>query len=312
MTKVLFTGGGGAGTEALARLLSGQYDVHFADSRQDIGAITPAVKQSQQHNIPWASDQNYATGIVDLIKQIEIDVFVPTVDEELAHIAEIQALLPDLKILAPEPHYIDRFMDKQSMAEHLALKGLPNPDAYSLEELETLDFPVFAKPRLGRGSRGVQRLDSKEDVQAYLVLAKQPADAFVAQNWLVGTEYTVMMSADGDGNLCAIVPVRVDEKRGITIISETVDDHVVSAVCEQIHQAYPAQGCYNIQLMKTDDSTVVPFEINPRVSTTLCMGIAAGIDPIDNYISGKKQESLQSFKSGLVLHRYWLNHIDEK
>ena len=46
----------------------------------------------------------------------------------------------------------------------------------------------------------------------------------------MGDEYTVMVSADSNGQVQAIVPVKVHTKRGITIDATTVDDiDVISA-----------------------------------------------------------------------------------
>jgi len=307
--KVLFTGGGGSGTEALVKLLKNKYELHFADSQQELGVIHPDVESHHQHKIPWANQENFTNKLVDLIKELDIDFFVPGVDEELPYLFEIQKLLPDLKVLAPDPKYIHTMMDKLTMAEAMSSKGLPSPGAYRINDIGLLNFPAVIKPRLGRGSRGVQLLPSKNDISAYLQLAKRDGEQFVMQNNLVGVEYTVLMSANYLGELCAIVPVRVDDKRGVTISAEVVDDPLIISVCSVIHDKFKTKGCYNIQLMKVDENTAVPFEINPRVSTTFCLGVAAGIDPIANYKLEKVDCELQSFTSGLHLKRYWNNYI---
>ena len=61
--------------------------------------------------------------------------------------------------------------------------------------------------------------------------------------------------------------------------------------------------------MKVDETTAIPFEINPRVSTTFCLGIAAGIDPIANFSLDVVDATLQNYKKGLQLKRFWGNYI---
>ena len=310
MKNLLFSGGGGAGTEALVHLLSDNYKLHFVDANQKNGAIPPVVGNDCQHSIPFADAPDYFDTLIDLLVSNNIDFYIPGVDEELKFIKSINDILPHLNILAPDPEYIDRFIDKKTMAEVLAQKGLNNPGAYELDCTDELPYPLFAKPRRGRGSRGVMRLDNDKDMKAYLQLAKGSSDNFIAQDLLLGDEYTVMMSANCNGVLCAIVPVYVMEKRGITTRAKVTEDATVIAECQKIHNSITTKGCYNIQLMKTSDGRVIPFEINPRVSTTLCLGIAAGIDPFKNYLNMHPEGTLQKYKTGLTLSRYWTNIIE--
>ncbi len=51
--RLLFTGGGGAGTEASLRLLSPSYEVFFAAA--DLGAKYISVAYYQWHQIPFAN-----------------------------------------------------------------------------------------------------------------------------------------------------------------------------------------------------------------------------------------------------------------
>ena len=120
-------------------------------------------------------------------------------------------------------------------------------------------------------------LNSEQDLNAYIRLSEISAQDIVVQDLLVGQEYTVMMAADASANLHAVVPVQVDVKRGVTIRAKTNFEPSVIAMCRKIHRAIPARGCYNIQLMFTPAGEVMPFEINPRISTTFCLGVASGI-----------------------------------
>ena len=123
-------------------------------------------------------------------------------------------------------------------------------------------------------------------------------------------EFTVMMVADRNANLRAIVPVLVDCKRGITLRAQTLQDQVVIDACRVIHEADPVSGCYNIQLIKTMDGLVKPFEINPRISTTTCLGLAAGVDFIQIYLEASDpRHELAKFTNFLKLKRSWYNEI---
>ncbi len=86
------------------------------------------------------------------------------------------------------------------------------------------------------------------------------------------------------------------------------ETNVIEA-CRLIHQAFPTKGCYNIQLMLTTEGLVMPFEINPRVSTTYCLVVAANVDPIEIFLRKKNLDKLALFSSGLQLRRHWRNYF---
>jgi carbamoyl-phosphate synthase large subunit len=117
------------------------------------------------------------------------------------------------------------------------------------------------------------------------------------------------MVCDEKKKLAAIVPVKVRLKKGITILAETDYNPYVIEACLKIHNTIPARGCYNIQLILTKNKKVFPFEINPRISTTFCMTIASGIDPIMIFMKGNNEKNLLKSKSKLKLKRFWKNFI---
>jgi carbamoyl-phosphate synthase large subunit len=129
---------------------------------------------------------------------------------------------------------------------------------------------------------------------------RAPVD-FILQELLQGQEYTVMMAADCDSKLHAVVPVKVGIKRGITLRAETDHNEQVIAACVAIHTADPVPGCFNIQLVKSISGDIKPFEINPRISTTTCLGYAAGVDFVGIFLGSQKQQA--RCKSGLVVFR---------
>ena len=62
--------------------------------------------------------------------------------------------------------------------------------------------------------------------------------------------------------------------------------------------------------MLTNEGLVLPFEINPRISTTFCLAMAAGLDPIeaflDNFVPLK---SYLDYNDNVRIRRFWHNNI---
>ena len=306
MIKLLFTGGGGAGNEAIYRLLADRYECHFADA--DPSAIDDAIPFDKRHTIPFAHDVEFEKIVASLCCRLGVDLLVPGVDEELPNMASISRAVPAMKILAPDSAFIAQMSDKLLMIQALESAGLTSPKTFQANDRPLVSFPAIAKPRNGRGSRGVRVLTSEAELDAYLLLEGFNAEEIILQEVGYGTEYTVQMIADFHGVLRAVVPVEVEIKRGITLRAKTVKNSVVESACQAIHAAYPTVGCYNIQLMLTDDGRVLPFEINPRVSTTFCLCVAAGVDPIAIFLGLTQNiDEMVDFRVGAKLCRYWRN-----
>jgi carbamoyl-phosphate synthase large subunit len=308
--RLLFTGGGGAGTEALSRLLADRYEVFFADA--ELAAKPYQIAGDHWLQIPLATAAEFPGEIADVCQRLRIDLVIPTVDEELLPIARLPKHI-GFDVLLPPEHFVARHLDKLVSNQFMHEAGLPAPQTVAADQ-GRLDFPSIVKPRSGRGSRNVATVYSEAELQAQITLTRQPPEDFVLQELVTGEEYTVMMAADRSGELRAVVPVLVECKRGITLRAATVQDNWVIEACRAIHAADPVPGSYNIQLIKTADDLVMPFEINPRISTTACLGLAAGVDFIGIYLgfpgtACHPRNGLVSFQNRLGLKRSWYNEF---
>lgn len=308
MIKVLFTGGGGAGNEALWRLLGQHYTLYFGDT--DPLAVDPSIPEDRRHQLSWASDPDFVGKTANLCRRLGIDLLVPGVDEELLALARNANVLVPTRLLLPHADYVETMLDKLHMIRSLSEKKIPVPLSRTLaDDLKGLRFPCISKPRSGRGSRDVKVLNSIADAMSLNSTLGDAAEKTLLQDKIEGVEYTVQMVADAMGRLCAVVPVRIGIKRGVTIRAETEAEPRVIAACRAIHQAIPAGGCYNIQLMLTAEGKVLPFEINPRISTTLCLIVAAGVDPISVFLECVRNDGILPFVAGIQLRRHWTNHF---
>jgi len=310
MIKVLFTGGGGAGSEALFRLLGQHYVLHFGDA--DVSAIDPSIPEDRRHQLPWASDPDFVVKMLGICARLDIDLLVPGVDEELLALAQRVGEFGSTRLLLPHESYVATMLDKLHMVKALLAQGIPVPSSQTLaDDLQGIRFPCISKPRSGRGSRDVRVLETMEDATSLKSSLGPLAEKMLIQEKVEGVEYTVQMVADSRGCLHAVVPVKVGVKRGITLRAETEADSRVMSACSAIHRAIPTRGCYNIQLMLSPEGQVLPFEINPRVSTTLCLVVAAGVDPISVFFEDDERRDFLPFATGLQLRRHWTNYFFE-
>jgi carbamoyl-phosphate synthase large subunit len=303
---LLFTGGGGAGSEALDRLLGQRYEVHFADA--DILARPATIAAERWHAIALAAADDFMASVQNLCRKLGVHVLIPGVDEELSIVARNRAQLA-CEVLLPPVEFVATHLDKLASNEQLRRQGVPVPHTTALSAADPPAFPCVVKPRSGRGSRGVAVVRSLEELHAHVLLNRRSAEDFILQELLEGQEYTTTLVADRAARLAAIVPVRVAIKRGITLRARTERDEAVMRASAAIHASNPVAGCYNIQLVKGADGVARPFEINPRISTTACLALAAGVDFLDLWLNGRAGDEPAPFHNHLGLRRSWHNEF---
>lgn len=305
--KILFTGGGGAAAESIQEQWGNRYDLYFGDA--DPHRFSPKIPEDHRQVIPFADDPGFEAGLLSVCHGRAIDLIVPGVDEELLPLARKHGAPGWPRILLPDERFVGLMLDKLACAQALDAAGLRLPRTLPLERAGEIGFPLIAKPRSGRGSRGVLRLDRPEQVGAYLALNSGPPANYIAQELILGDEFTVFVAADGGGAPNAIIPVYVQEKRGITLRAEVRNVPEILRYAQAFQACFRPSGCYNIQCVLTADGLVLPFEVNPRISTTFVLAIATGFDPIPSAMGEGPEGPTFVPDGGWSLQRTWHTQI---
>jgi carbamoyl-phosphate synthase large subunit len=304
----LFTGGGGAGNESINRILGKKYNLHFTDA--NIDNFHPSIPPTNRHLIPKANDANFTTRLRELTEELNVDILIPGVDEELA-LCRYGFEDSKLHLMLPDAEFINVMTDKYQSMNALSKVAIKTPKTLILSDFilnKPFNYPIIVKPINGRGSRDVCKINNIEQLRAMMILNDLNCSNFVAQELLVGTEYTVSVVADMNGNLMSIVPIKVLEKKGITISAQVIENKSIYECCEKIHEYFKPSGTYNVQLIVDKYGDAQPFEINPRVSTTFCLVLECGIDAIAAFLG---YNDFGSIKAGLKLHRHWHNSFSQ-
>lgn len=309
--RVLFTGGGGSASQSLQEQWSDRYQLFFADANPD--AFPPSIPESHRCSIPYARDSNFLERLKQVCDEHQIDVLVPGVDEELPLLASMHGVSGWPRIMLPAADFVESMLDKAASAEAIKKAGLAVPRTLPLLQAEAIKFPLIAKPRSGRGSRGVMKLDTPKQVQAYIDLHGGEPYEYIAQELIPGQEFTVFVAANGGEVPKAVIPVRAIEKRGITIRAVIDPAPEVIQYAREFQAHFRASGCYNIQCMLTPDGRVLPFEVNPRISTTFVLAIATGFDPIPMVLGIDEFSENECFEPEpkWSLQRSWFTNIKE-
>ena len=308
MKKILFTGGGGAGSEFVAKKWNDKYSMYFADA--NVESISPSIPDTRKISIPMANSSNFIEEILAVCTERKIDILVPGVDEELSLISENNNKSGWPEIMVPQKFFVDIMLDKYQCFEELRNNDFVIPKTYLLKDAYKLDFPIIVKPRSGRGSRGVVTLNNLSQIDAYLSLYGGDYDDYIAQELIQGQEYTVFVSANKEGKLCAVIPIKVELKKGITILAEIDFVPEIYEYISRFQSFFQAQSIYNFQCILTNDRVVMPFEVNPRISTTFCLAISTGFDPIESFDLCDIDIPTFFPEKKISLRRDWINFIN--
>lgn len=306
--RILFTGGGGAGNEAIWRLLSHKYELYFADAC--IESIDHAIPEERRLLIPFANQDDFVHKIKKISSENNIDIIVPGVDEELIPLCKNRAEFGS-EIFAPPLEFVELMLNKLDCANSIIAAGLRAPKTVPISDINELDLPFILKPRSGRGSRGVSIIKSERGIDAYKLLHNSDSSEIIGQELCVGDEYTILVAGDMEGRLVASIPVKIDIKKGITISAKTELNLTINDYVKNFHNAFKPTGVYNIQCILTKGGVVLPFEVNPRISTTFCLGIASGFDPFSDMSTLSKNKAIFTPEREFNIRRSWYNNIWE-
>lgn len=244
----------------------------------DVNPLSPAVHVAQRwYHVPLATAPDYLDAIIAICEAEQIALIVPTIDDELEIFAAAAKwfLARGIRV-AVSPEWTSRTCnDKLSTCRYLRDKGIAAAETWLPAEVPAEPtFPLFIKPRGGRGGVGAFQVHSHRDLDFFTSYVEQP----IVQEFLDGPEFTIDVFCDFNYRPISIVPrERVVVRAGVMDRGRTVHDDSLITFAESIAAAMPFLGAVNIQCRVVQGRPVV-FEINPRFSGGIPLTIASGAD----------------------------------
>jgi carbamoyl-phosphate synthase large subunit len=255
-------------------------DLHLAGSVQvtDVNMLSPAVLVADRaHLVPMSNDPGYIDHIAAICERERIGLVVPTIDDELPLFSEARERFARMgvTVAVSDPFVTLLCNDKFALCAHLREHGVAAADSWLPETLPREPaFPLFVKPRFGRGSVGAFAARARQELDFFVNYVSGP----VIQEFLGGPEFTIDLFCDFEGRPLAVVPrERAVIRAGVIDRGRTVRDRALIDLALQCAEALPFAGAINIQCRVVDGRPIV-FEINPRFSGGIPLTIAAGAD----------------------------------
>ncbi len=306
--RILISGLGGSLFPYLHNKLMYNYDLIYIDSNSSLRNLYP---DYNFHPAPLVSDFAYAEFVANLIKKYSIDVYVPLIDEEIEVAHKIKADIPHLNLLSPALRFCKMAMRKDLLMKELDeanISSIPTWTGENFNFIKGKDY--FVKPISGRGSRGIRKICTEQELDAYYTLEKYTPEELLIQECIQGQEYTVGALINKRNEIIYVSSRKILSKKGITIKAITENNKTIDQIIFRINERFKPQGPINVQLYITKEGDAKIFEINPRFSTTSIMSYEDGIDEIGLWLKYSENHfdkpTIQP-KENLVLHRRWEN-----
>jgi carbamoyl-phosphate synthase large subunit len=244
----------------------------------DVNPLSPTVLVADRaHMVPLSDDPTYIDHILDLCERERIGLVVPTIDDELPVFSEARARFRDLGVkVAVSGSFVTTLCnDKFATSAYLRERGVAAAEAWLPDTLpDLLQFPVFVKPRFGRGSVGAFRAADRRQLDFFLSYVP----GAVIQEYLEGPEYTIDLFCDFQGRPLSAVPrERTVIRAGVIDRGRTVADPALIQLAVTCATVLKFEGACNIQCRVVNGTPII-FEINPRFSGGIPLTIAAGAD----------------------------------
>ena len=244
----------------------------------DVNPLSPAVYASERaYRVPLCSEPSYIDEVLTICQAERIGMVIPTIDDELTLFGQEAARFAasGIRVVVSPVETTTLCNDKYATCRALADRGLAAARSYLPGEIPRQPvFPLFLKPRYGRGGVGAYRISNRAELEFFLGYVDRP----VVQTYLEGPEFTIDMLCDFSGRPLSIVPrERVVIRAGVIDRGRTVKDPLLLKLAARCADALRFIGPINIQCRVVDGHPVV-FEINPRFSGGIPLTIEAGAD----------------------------------
>jgi carbamoyl-phosphate synthase large subunit len=244
----------------------------------DVNPLSPTVYAADRSfPVPLSDAPTYLDVIAEICRAASITLIIPTIDDELTRFAESRERFAALgvRVVVSPAETTTVCNDKHLTSRALHRAGIATVPTYLPDELP-LDpvFPLFIKPRFGRGSVGAFPVRCERELAFFLDYVADP----VVQPFLDGPEFTIDVLCDFAGEPLSVVPrERVVIRAGVVDRGRTVGDPRLIDLGLSCARALTFVGAVNIQCRIVNGQPIV-FEINPRFSGGIPLTIASGAD----------------------------------
>lgn len=212
--------------------------------------------------IPEADNQSFIDRLNEIVEKYGVNLLLPTSGFDIYPYSEFRDQLIKRGAFPVVSDMDSLVTCKDKMLTYERLKSNFDLPFTTIDPTEISSFPVMAKPRYGKGSRDIMRLDNTDDIGYVTSKMKD----LIFQEFLPGTEYTIDVLSDLDKKAILAVPrIRIQTKAGISTKGRILKNRRIEEECKQIADFIGIRGPCCIQMKEDANGIIKLVEINPRM-----------------------------------------------
>ncbi len=212
--------------------------------------------------VPYGYSDNYIERIHEIVEKQQVDLIIPSTDFEVANLArnkhKLKCLVATSGTLSTEV-YLDKFYSSEFHKKF----DIPFAKSFLPSQYKNNDVVYIAKPRKGRGSRGIiYNYNSKEELND---------NEYLIQEFQSGIEITTAVYVSyNNRKIIGTLTMERTLENGTTTYCKVITsyDDQLKKIIEKIVANSDILGSFNIQSIVNENNDVIPFEVNCRISGT--------------------------------------------
>ena len=255
-------------------------------------------------------DPGYIDELLKICKANKVKLVFPLIDTDLLKLSEARErfLGEGINIVISDPELVQISLDKIKTHDFFVSADVDTPELIDMNTISEADltYPLFIKPVDGNASKEIFKINDEKELLFFKSYVSRP----ILQRYLYGSEYTLDLLFDFNGELRCVVPrKRIEIRAGEVSKGKVVcEEKVIDAGWKLGKKMRGARGCLNAQCFLTEDGTVKFVEINPRFGGGMPLSIHAGADfpkwIIEMSLGHDPGDISRAFKNNILMLRY--------
>jgi len=260
---------------------------------------------------PHCLDEEFVPRLLDICRNEDVKLLVPTIDTELEVLADAQeefaAIGTRVHISAREVVRMAR--DKAATAAFLTDAGIRAPQTGTVPAVlgapEAWHWPLILKPMAGSSSIGICIARDLAEFQ----FAARLRDDFIVQEYWIGREFTINLFFDQSGALRSAVPHwRKETRAGEVSKGITCRHPLMMELSDRLGSVLKgARGALCFQAIVNDAGEAAIFEINARFGGGYPLAHHAG-GAFSRWLleeaAGRECTATNEWQDGVMMLRY--------
>lgn len=225
-------------------------------------------------DIPFANSPEFIPTMAKIVKERNIAAIYPAMDLVITILKEHEEELGCKVVASPVE------TTQISLSKELTYKKLEGsvliPRVFEPQNVPVDEYPVFAKPKVGYGSKGTKKLSNQDEVNSFV----KGKDDLLIVEYLPGEEYTVDCFTDREGHLLySAARKRNRVKDGISVNTFFVDNQdEFTSIAEVINSKIEFRGAWFYQVKRNKAGELCLLEIASRLGGSSLLSRAIGVN----------------------------------